>query len=422
MRNTWWTTALVAVAVLALVPAGAEATNGYFAHGYGTPSKGVAGAGVAMPFNTLGPATNPAIIAFVGKGYDVELSVFNPNRSYEVLGLPSGFPGTFGLAPGSVDSGSTLFPIPALGANWQLGPSDAFGVAIYGNGGMNTDYDNPTFGFAPTGVDLSQMFLAPTYARKLGANHSLGVTPIAAWQRFCADGLAAFGAFSLDSSRLSDNGYDNSFGFGVRVGYYGQLTHWLALGATYQTKVWMSEMDSYAGLFEGGGRFDVPENWTVGVDVSPVEKVDVLFDVQRVNYSGVEAVGNPMLPNMMAAPLGAHGGAGFGWRDVTTYKAGVQVHTGRADGWTWRAGYSYADQPIPTTEMLFNILAPGVMEQHVTVGLSRYIENGQGFHLAITRAIPTTVSGPNSLEAPGQQEIGLTMDQWEFSIGWSFGR
>jgi hypothetical protein len=31
------------------------------------------------------------------------------------------------------------------------------------------------------------------------------------------------------------------------------------------------------------------------------------------------------------------------------------------------------------------------------------------------------ISGPNPMEAPGQQTIDLEMDQWELEISWSFG-
>jgi len=37
-----------------------QATNGYFAHGYGSIAKALAGAGVAMPQDTMAAATNPA--------------------------------------------------------------------------------------------------------------------------------------------------------------------------------------------------------------------------------------------------------------------------------------------------------------------------------------------------------------------------
>jgi long-chain fatty acid transport protein len=119
----------------------------------------------------------------------------------------------------------------------------------------------------------------------------------------------------------------------------------------------------------------------------------------------------------MSSPLGTDGGAGFGWNDVTTVKAGLQWRAGKT--WTWRAGYSIGDQPIPTSETLFNILAPGVVEQHLTAGFSREVGKGKAFHLSIMRALKGEVSGSNVLEAPGRQQIKLSMSQWEFEAGYS---
>jgi hypothetical protein len=64
----------------------AHATNGYFAHGYGTKTKGMAGAGVALPQDAMAAATNPAGMAFVGERADVGLALFSPMREYKASG------------------------------------------------------------------------------------------------------------------------------------------------------------------------------------------------------------------------------------------------------------------------------------------------------------------------------------------------
>jgi long-chain fatty acid transport protein len=412
--------ALAAALVLVLMAAEASATNGYFAHGYGTHYKGLAGAGAALPLNSLGVSTNPAMAAFLGPRYDASLALFNPNRSYTVNGSPSGFPGTFGLTPGEVESDSRYFPVPALGASWGAGDRGAFSLVLYGNGGMNTDWPTATFyAGAPTGVNLSQMFVAPTYAARIAGKHALGVTAIGAAQWFEAKGVGSFAPFSSAPSKLSDNGNAYSYGGGLRVGYLGEWSRHFSFGASYQTKIWMSEFDDYAGLFAEQGDFDIPANWVAGIAIKPTENVDIALDVQQVLYSGIASVGNPLMPNLMQAPLGADGGAGFGWEDVTTIKGGLQLRAG--EGWTWRAGYSYSTQPIPESEVLFNILAPGVEEQHLSLGFSKRIGGSQELSLAITRAFSKTVSGPNPLEVPGLQTIDLQMDQWDFEVSWSFG-
>ena len=68
----------------------AAATNGYFAHGYGTRSKAMAGTGVAQSLDTLAPATNPAGLAGVGEQVDVGAGRFSPDRGYEVSGAATG--------------------------------------------------------------------------------------------------------------------------------------------------------------------------------------------------------------------------------------------------------------------------------------------------------------------------------------------
>ena len=220
--------------------------------------------GSRSTLGTQAPATNPAAMAFLGPRYDIGMEVFNPNRQFSVTGAPSGFPGTFGLAPGTVESGSKYFPIPSLGANWKVGENGTFGISAYGNGGMNTDYAAPVFGVAPAGVDLSQMFLAPTYAHKLGSHHALGVSAILAYQRFEAKGLQAFANFSGDAPSLTNMDHANSYGAGVRVGYLGELTDWLSLGASYQSRINMTRFDKYSGLFAEKGGFDIPQTFTGG--------------------------------------------------------------------------------------------------------------------------------------------------------------
>ena len=109
----------------------AQATNGYFSNGYSLESKALAGAGVALPQGSLDASINPAEMAFVGTRIDVGLSLFNPNREYTVKGAPSGYPGTFGLAPGTVKSDSRWFLIPSIGASKELDDSNSIGISIY---------------------------------------------------------------------------------------------------------------------------------------------------------------------------------------------------------------------------------------------------------------------------------------------------
>jgi len=409
----------LSLTVLFGVVTAAYATNGYFTNGFSVESKALGGAGVALPQGSLDAAINPALMAFVGSRIDVGVSFFNPNRKYTVEGNPSGFPGTFGLAPGTEKSARRWFLVPSIGGNWKMDDKNSLGLSIFGNGGMNTSYHTATFGFSPAGVDLMQLFISPTYARKIAPNHAIGISPIFAYQRFEAKGLQAFGllGFSSDPDDLNDNGHSNSYGVGGRIGYMGELFPFLNIGAAYQTKVIMTRFDKYEGLFAESGSFDIPSSWTVGVAIKPIQDLAFLADVQEIYYSNVKSINNPLLPNLQKSKLGKDDGAGFGWEDITVVKLGVQWQSSKE--WTWRAGYSIGDQPIPRSEVLFNILAPGVIKEHLTFGVTKSFGNSE-LKLAVMRAFPHSVTGPNSLEAPGQQKIRLTMNQWEVSVGYAW--
>ena len=403
--------------LVALFTVPAIATNGYLSSGIGVRYNAMAGAGVGLHLSPMAAATNPAAMAFVGSGYDINLSLFNPNRQYTVTGNPSLQPGTFGLAPGTVESGKNIFLIPALGANWMIGEKSSAGINIYGNGGMNTTYDFPVFGFQTTGVNLAQLFVAPTWSVMLTEKHSFGISPIFAYQSFEANGLLAFGDFSSDATNLSNNGSSNSTGFGARLGYLGKFTDFLSVGVSVQTRIKMSEFEEYAGLFAEGGGFDIPMNWTAGVALQ-FDKLGIALDVQQIYYSKVKSIGNPMLPNLQQAPLGMENGAGFGWQDMTVFKIGLSYMA--AEDLTLRAGFSFGNQPIPESEVLFNILAPGVIEQHLTAGVSKKIGEDKEVSFFLMRALSNSVKGDNPLEFPGRQTIELTMDQWQVGAGFTF--
>lgn len=397
------------------------ATDGYFRHGYGIKYSALAGSGVAVSLSSLGAVTNPASIIRTNNSIEINISVFSPNRDYTVSGNPSGFPQTFGLTPGKVESQKNIFFFPTIGLKRGITDKMAIALSIYGNGGMNSDYPAQTFyeSSSPnTGINIEQMFANLTYAIEFSKGHSLGVAGIFGWQRFAAKGLIAFSPFSSDPANLSGNSWSTSTGFGFKVGYQGMLTDWFSIGAAYQSKINMSEFERYAGLFAERGDFDIPANWTAGIAVMPNKNWTLLLDVKQILYSGVKSVSNPIMPNLQNSLLGKDDGAGFGWRDITSVKFGVMYNA--IENYTLMAGYSFNENPIKDSEVMFNILAPAVIQHHLTAGLTRKISEDSDLTIALMYALNNSVKGSNPLEAPGQQSIELSMRQWQVEVGYSF--
>lgn len=405
---------------MAFTATSAQATEGYFQHGYGLRQSALAGAGVADSDDPMALSLNPAGIVGAERQFQGGISLFSPMRSFTGSGGPSFTPG------GEVESGSEYFPVPNLGYLHPLDDQSALAIAVYGNGGMNTSYEavpnpacgpgNGVFCGGSAGVNLNQLFVAVGYGRQFGDNFSLGVAPIYALQAFEANGLIAFSGISSDPAHLTNNDMAWSSGFGVRLGAEWALSDRFRVGAAYQTKFNMSEFDEYAGLFEGGGDFDIPSNWTLGVafDVSP--DVTVMLDWRRINYTDVAAVSNSTTTPL---PLGANGGPGFGWDDVDAYKFGVEWDS--SEQMTWRAGMAFNNNPIGSEDVTLNILAPGVQEQHYTAGFTYQANASNALDFAFmyspeasVSGIEVTPSGPN----PGHT-IELQMSQFQLTVGWT---
>jgi long-chain fatty acid transport protein len=380
--------ALRAAALLALGAAmlPAHATNGYFPHGFGLKAKGMGGTAVALTHDAFAGVNNPASAAFVGNRYDIGAEIFLPKRSATVPPAMGGV---------TVESGKSAFLIPEFGYNVALSDKLALGLTVYGNGGMNTSYA-PSFGdvniFGGTGklgVNLMQLIVAPTVAYKLADNHSLGLSPLLVYQQFEAYGLDGPG-FGLENQ-----GKDNSTGIGVRLGYMGQFGDAVTVGASYSPKINMSRFKDYANLFAENGDFDIPENYALGVAVKVTPAVQVALDYTRINYSGVASIGNAS--SDPAAP-------GFGWQDVKTVKLGVQWQMNNQ--WTLRAGYNHGTNPIQPADAFLNILAPGVIKSHITVGGTYAMSTNEELTFAAWHGKKNTVTGP-SMAGP----VSISMSQ-----------
>jgi long-chain fatty acid transport protein len=442
---------IAAFAALTL-PLAAQATDGYFSHGYGMKSKGMGGASTAVAGqDAFGGANNPALMAFAGNRFEVGIDLFSPWREASRTGGAA-----FGL-DGSATSDSNYFGIPEVAFNYMVRPNLALGVTVYGNGGMNTDYPGgqlpspgacgpatgPGTGFNPApgpynllcgngslGVDLSQLIIAPTLAWQFVPNHSIGISPLFAYQRFSAEGIQAFAGFSSDPANLSNRGHDSSTGWGARFGYYGQITPQIAVGAAYATKMSMDEFGNYKGLFAEQGGFDIPSNWSLGVALRPAPKWLIALDYGKINYSDVKSVGNPSR-NILGCPavggtnsancLGGSDGAGFGWRDVDVFRLGAQYELDA--NWTVRGGYNYSSNPIKSEDVTFNILAPGVVQHHLTAGATYAWQNRHEVTGAFMYAFNNDVTGPSLFNnfVPGlNAEEKIEMYQWSLGVQYSY--
>lgn len=434
---------IVAALLLAFAPVGAMATDGYFSHGYGMRAKGMGGAATAMTSDAFGGANNPATMVWVGERLDLGLDWFSPRRQ-------ASRSGSSGIGTGldaAVTSDSNNFWVPEFAYNKMLNPDMSLGVSVYGNGGMNTDYSGGQIGTATAstacagfntggapaapfnllcgtgrlGVDLMQLIIAPTLAMKLNPNHSFGISPLLAYQRFKAEGLDGFAGFTPNPAvnNLTNRGYDSSHGVGLRLGWMGKLSDTVNVGAVYSPKMKMSKFGKYRDLFPAQGLFDLPENYNFGIAVKSAPTVTVAFDYQHISYGGVKSIANPSTYAGVAGSLGCDSCRGFGWSSVNVLKLGVEYQYNSA--WTWRAGYNHTDNPIQARDVTFNIIAPGVVQDHVTLGFTYGLSKDSDLTLAYMHAFKNSVTGASLFNGFGVPAGNETIRMYQNSLGvaWS---
>jgi len=425
-------------------------------------------------------------LRFFNPNREAELSTMVPAGAFG--------PGTEAITYNVADeSRRNLFLIPNFGFNLQIRDNLWFAFNNYGNGGMNSTYDRNLYneagsalaaatGRAPDpdnpgstlppfspfeglafplpdtgtlGVDLAQAIFAPTLALKVNEQHSFGASLLIGVQRFSARGLGNFQCFtqtgaltppptptsptcqntggaltSTPSDGLTGNNSDWSFGAGVRVGWLGEIHPKVTLGASYSTKIYMSELDDYDELFAEDGDFDIPANFTLGATFQATPKLKVSLDFQQIQYEGVNSISNigpdpgPSIPSG-GGLLGTDNGLGFGWEDINIYRLAAEYE--HNDQWTFRAGFSMNDQPIPDREVLFNFLAPAVIEKHATFGFTYRPDKQSEWSFAYMHAFSEKVDSSGAF--PGTPFQGATafgvpgaieMDQNSIDVGYSY--
>lgn len=395
----------------------AFATNGYFSVGFDEQSKGQAGVGVSSADGVEAAASNPALGLKAGNSVGGGFSLFSPHRD----DTNSGGAGTpADLANGKFTSGEELFLVPYLGFNHRIDDETAASLLVYANGGMNTHYrTSPFAGFGgvanpatPAGVDLAQVFITPNLARSIGYGVNIGGGPVLAIQRFQAQGLQAFdNAMSSNApGRVTNNGYDYSYGGGVKFGATWDPASWVTFGAVFQSRTWTTNFGKYKGLFAEGGNFDIPAQVTSGITIRPIQTLDLSVEHQHIFYGDVKSIAND---GSSSGKLGLSDGKGFGWHDMNVYRIGAQWKA--TNELKLRTGYSHATDFTNGTNLMFNILAPATIKDHASVGASYDITPNLTIGLAYLHAFSKTFTGQQQIDTT--QTVKLRMDQDEGTLG-----
>ena len=378
----------MAFAAAGLMATSAMATDGMFGNGTGARNKALAGAGVANEKDATAMSLNPAGLVHSEDQIDISATLFSPHRE-----------ATWGAT--TTESDSQYFVIPNIAYSHRMDANTVFGLSMYGNGGMNTDYPTNLAGNPGNmGIDLTQIFVSAGLAKSYG-NISVGIAPILAVQIFSADGLG----FSEETSVAA--------GIAVRGGVEWSLTNNFRVAVAGATPTYSQSFSDYKNtLFAiSDGELRIPGTIQAGFAFDLMPTLTVMADYKRIFYGEVDAIGGTPNPA---------GGGGFGWDNINVYKVGVEWDVN--PDLTLRAGYSYNDSPLPTEAGAFfgNTVTPATIKQHFTGGAAIAISDTMDLELAGMYAPEESVSTPGGGLLP---PTTVKMYQWELTAGikWKLG-
>ncbi|MDH5571812.1 MAG: outer membrane protein transport protein, partial [Gammaproteobacteria bacterium] len=122
--------------------------------------------------------------------------------------------------------------------------------------------------------------------------------------------------------------------------------------------------------------------------------------------------------------LGDSGGPGFGWEDMTIVKLGVDYQLNSTT--VLRAGWNHGEQPIPAGETAFNVIAPAVVEDHLTLGATFTLANKAELSAYFMHAFENEVKGDSpgttsaAMNNAGHGDLKMSQDALGIAYGWKF--
>jgi long-chain fatty acid transport protein len=378
MRSVLRVTSLVVGLALLPVPVLAQGAS---LHGFGPVNSSMGGAGVALSVDSLNAlGFNPALVT-LAEGNQISFTTEFFKDSIRIHT-------TFGSLTGDARPTSHLSIAPSFG--WMVrDPSKklALGFGLIAVAGFGTDYPEDSasilfaqppngFGRIWTGYQVTKIPVAFGYqvTPKLAVGASLNVYV----GQFS---VAPLPADTFDVAANGDRWYPEAgkpsqkFAVAPQFGFHYQATPMVSVGASITAPQNFSPYEYNSTIADPSSRafgqarklsydLDGPMVVSFGTGLTLSKRTGVAIDGMFTKYTGVNGFGSPGgIVNRIVQP--------FGWRNVWTFKTGVQHQV--SDKLTVRAGYNYSQMPLQGSKVISATGAPATFQHHITGGFGMKI-------------------------------------------------
>jgi long-chain fatty acid transport protein len=414
------------LALSALAPL-AHATNGMLLEGYGPIATGMGGAASAYDNGVAAATNNPATLGLAAPGarLDLALGLLGPRVTSSVPGMYA-------------DSSGKAYVMPAGGFARGDGTL-TWGVAVFAQGGMGTEYSATSFlamgSGEPVRSELGVGRLLVPVAWKVSPDLIVGGSVDFVWSsldlRMAASG-AQLGAMTTaadgnlgaalpglamapwaridfsDSSRYS--GAAKAHGAAAKLGVTWDAAPGMRVGASYHTRTHLGNMTtsssgasmSAPGFADAGSitvlGFQMPSEAALGVAWQANADLLVAADLKRIGWSSTMDAfrmryDSAQLGGSVSFELPQH------WRDQTVLAIGATQRL--SPQWVARAGINVADNPVPSDYV--NPLFPAIVQNHLTVGGGWLPTQADAVNVSFTYAPEVSVTNASGVTVSHHQ-------------------
>ena len=411
----------------------AMATNGMLMEGYGPISAAMGGAAQGFDHGTAGMAENPATLALASGAprLDLALGSLGPKVTSSMAGM-------------NAPSGGTSYLMPALGYTKRMGQL-TYGVGMFAQGGMGTEYDANSFLAAGSGSavrsELGVGSVIFPLAYQVSPDLTVGATLDYMWASMdllmeasprqlldmktgssgaLGEQLAGLSTASWARINFSDDskfsGAAKAKGFGSKIGATLKVGNGVTVGGSYRFKSKLDDMKTESSSASmtanpGGGaqtfadsgsitivNFQMPSVLALGASWQVQPALLLAADIKSIGWA--DAMKSL---DMRFDSTGYTGSVSFAmpqnWKDQTVLNLGMAWKANEQV--TLRAGLNLADNPIP--ESLVNPLFPATVKNHMTLGLGYKVSDTGEFNAAVTLAPASTVTNASGIAISHEQ-------------------
>lgn len=382
-------------------------------------STGMAATSISHPLDSLAGAYNPAGIASVGDRFDIEAawvhdtgSLTIKDNKFELVDVNGHYQGM--RDKNVVPVGFGLSKTWNIDCDWDI----AAGIVLYNRNYQKTTYKKPLplIGTSKPGLEYINETISPILAVRWCNSHTIGISVNCQLERIKVNGLEFFELQSSSPGNVTNRGYGYANGWGVTIGYFGQITDSLSIGLTYQPETTMSRIDKYKGFLAQHGRLNIPRKIGAGIAYRVIPCVVVAFDVEQIQWKRIKSLSNNF-PSLYR--LGTSKGAGFGFKDQWYYRLGVEWEIDEC--WTARIGFRHANTSIKKSQTAVNLLTLDTVENFLTAGATWNYNTCHEVSIVGAYGFEKKINGKNSIPATlGGGEANIKEQKFAIGLAWGW--